>query len=105
MNNYLCIVFEKKNFSSIKKNFSSIKKNFSSIKKNFSSIKIKKFIKTYVMTQYFLYFKLFISLVNSKIILSHQLTNKKKTKNHKNEKIYTFKISSIDISEYAQNEK
>ena len=74
-------------------------------------------------------FKLFISLINSKIILSHSITNfillyfkplnfsyklennteslllNKKTKNHKNEKIHTFKYSSIDTSEFSQNEK
>ena len=34
---------------------------------------------------------------------TESLTDKQKTKNHKNEKIRPFQ--SIDISEYAQNEK
>ena len=56
MNNYSCTIFYKKFI-----------KNFSSIKK----IYIKKFSKSFLMTLYFFAFKLFISLVNSKIILSH----------------------------------
>ena len=36
---------------------------------------------------------------------TESLTDKQKTKNHKNEKIRLFKQSSIDISECAQNEK
>ena len=36
---------------------------------------------------------------------TESLTNKQKTKNHKNEKIRPFKQSSIHSSEYAQNEK
>ena len=60
MNNYLGIFFEKK-----------FEKNISSIK-NFEKNLI---LKSFLMTLYFSAFKPFISLINSKIILSHQITD------------------------------